>query len=87
MPKVIFEFTESDAVAGDVPGHFAVPVTISVGVEGFNDARPGHAECLVLIMKQKAPAILKVINEVYVGRLKETGASGVKSELFKVNLQ
>lgn len=87
MAKVIFEFTESDVVTGEVPGRFAVPVTISVRVEGMNDVRPGHTECLALIMKQKAPAILKVINEVYVRKLKETGASGVKSEFFKVNLQ
>jgi hypothetical protein len=87
MAKVIFEFTESDAVTGDVPGHFAVPVTISMRVEGMNDVRPGHTECLALIMKQKAPGIIKVINEIYMGKLKESGASYVKSEFFKVNLQ
>ncbi|MGQ8700575.1 hypothetical protein [Serratia marcescens] len=87
MAKVIFEFTESDAVAGDIPGHLAVPVTISVRVEGMNDVRPGHTECLAVIMRQKAPAIIKAINEVYVRKLKETGLSGVKSEFFKVNLQ
>ncbi|TXE27123.1 hypothetical protein FOT62_22655 [Serratia marcescens] len=87
MAKVIFEFTESDAVTNDVPGHATVPVSISVGVEGLNDARPGHAECLALIMKRMAPGIIKALNAVYIRKLEESGVSGVKSEFFKVNLQ
>lgn len=87
MAKVTFEFTEDDAVAGEVSGQHVIPVAISVSVEGLNDTRPGNSECLALIMKQRAPAILKVINEIYIGKLKETGVQGVKSEFIKVNLQ
>lgn len=87
MPKVIFEFTEEDAVAGEVPGQSVTHVAINVSVEGFNDTRPGNSECLALLMKQKAPAILRAINEVYVGRLKADGDLDAKSEFVKVNLQ
>lgn len=85
MAKVIFEFTESDAAPTDKSGHMFIPVNISVGIEGLNDGHPGHSECLALIMKQKASAIINAINEVYMCKLKESGAPVVKSELFKVN--
>ncbi|MEL5454772.1 hypothetical protein [Serratia ureilytica] len=87
MAKVIFEFTESEADSTSVPGRFSVPVCIAVGIEGYNAARPGHAECLAVIMKKKAPAIIRAINEVYVAKLKVSGADFVGSELIKVNLQ
>lgn len=87
MAKVIFEFTESDAVSTDKPGRISIPVNISVGIEGLNDGRPGHSECLALIMKQKASEILRVINEVYVRKLKESGTFEVNTEFFKVNEQ
>jgi hypothetical protein len=85
MAKVIFEFTESDAAPTDKPGCMVIPVNISVGIEGFNGGQPGHSECLALIMKQKASAIINAINEVYIRKLKESGVQEVKSELFKVN--
>ncbi|USS96619.1 hypothetical protein M5J15_07370 [Serratia symbiotica] len=49
MAKVIFDITENDAVPTDKSGHISVPVTISVGIEGLNDGRPGHSECLAFI--------------------------------------
>ncbi|MFN1148663.1 hypothetical protein [Serratia liquefaciens] len=85
MAKVIFEFTEGEAVAGDAQGRLAIPVCIGVTVEEMNDARPGNAECLALIMKQKASAIIRAVNEVHVGQLKDAGASVVKSELINTN--
>lgn len=87
MAKVIFEFTENDAVSGDKSGQFAIPVAISVRTEGLNDEKPGHSECLAVIMEQRAFAIIKAVNEVYVGKLKESGTFDVTSEFFKVKTQ
>lgn len=87
MAKVIFEFTENDAVSGDKPGQFTIPVGIEVSVEGLNDSRPGHSECLAMIMKQKATAIIKAVNEVYMVRLKESGTFKVNAEFIKVKTQ
>lgn len=87
MAKVIFEFTDSEAESTHVPGRFSVPVCIAIDIQDFNGQRPGHAECLAMIMKKNAPAIIRAINEVYVAKLKESGAGYVSSELIKVNLQ
>jgi len=51
MAKVIFEITENDALPTDKSGWISVPVTISLGMEGLNDGRSGHSECMALIMK------------------------------------
>ena len=87
MAKVIFEFTDSDAVSNESPGKISIPVITRVGIEGLNDGRPGHSECLALIMKQRAFEILNVINEVYIRELKGSGAFEVNSELLKINEQ
>lgn len=87
MAKVIFEFTENDATPGDKSGCFSIPVAISVGVDGLNDERPGHSECLAVIMKNHAPAIIKAVNEAYMHQLKASGGLKVSSEFFKVKTQ
>lgn len=87
MARVIFEFTDSEAESASVSGGFSVPVCIAIDIEDFNEQRPGHAECLAVIMRNNAPAIIRAVNGVYVAKLKETGADFISSELIKVNLQ
>jgi len=86
MAKITFEFTDSDEVSGDKPGKLTIPVNIHINIEGLSDERPGHSDCLALIMKQKAGAILKVINEMYIRELTKSG-NYVSSEILNVYTQ